>query len=199
MAHFSTIRCAGHPFDTLKVLMQMQPDKYKSMGDAFKETVSKHGLAGLYKGVGAPLVGNGFYNAVQFAIFSKAKAFFTNNGTTNEPYRIAGAGAFTGIFVALVEGPQDLFKSQIQAQMVTKQPAAAAVVEGAAAAATATATAAAAPKYSGVADCAKKIIAERGLAGATQGLSATICRNIVGVSAYFYFYEVSNTPLDRLL
>ena len=44
--------------------------------------------------------------------------------------------------------------------------------------------------YAGVADCAKSIIAERGIAGATQGLTATIARNVVGVSAYFFVYEV---------
>jgi solute carrier family 25 (mitochondrial carnitine/acylcarnitine transporter), member 20/29 len=176
--------------------MQMQPDKYKGFGDALKETVSKHGLSGLYKGVGAPLVGNGFYNAVQFAIFSSAKKWFTNDGASTQPWRVAGAGAFTGVFVALVEGPQDLFKSQMQAQMMTPKAAAAtaaaATVEGGAAAAAATAAAAtaAAPKYAGVADCAKHIIGQRGLGALTQGLSATIARNVVGVSAYFYYYEV---------
>jgi len=168
------------------MLMQMQPDKYRGVGDALKETLAKHGPMGLYKGVGAPLVGNGFYNAVQFAIFGSAKKFVTADGAHKEPWRVAAAGAFTGIFVAFVEGPQDLFKSQIQATMVTK-PAGA---EGAAAAA-----AAAKPRYSGVADCAKQIVAQRGLAGATQGLTATIARNIVGVSAYFYFYEVVRSAL----
>jgi hypothetical protein len=95
---------AGHPFDTLKVLMQMQPDKYTSMASAARETVSKHGLGGLYKGVGAPLIGNGFYNAIQFAIFSRAKAWFTDDGRNAALYRIGAAGAFTGVFVALVEG-----------------------------------------------------------------------------------------------
>ena len=51
-------------------------------------------------------------------------------------------------------------------------------------------TAASAPRqYTGVADCAKSILSERGLLGATQGLGATIARNIVGVSAYFFVYE----------
>lgn len=84
--------------------MQMQPDKYTSMLAAGKETVATHGLSGLYRGVGAPLIGNGFYNAVQFAIFSRAKSWFTNGGADTALYRIAGAGAFTGIFVAMVEG-----------------------------------------------------------------------------------------------
>ena len=54
---------------------------------------------------------------MQFTIFSRAKAVATDNGRNTSLSRIAGAGAFTGVFVALVEGPQDLFKSQLQAQM----------------------------------------------------------------------------------
>lgn len=161
--------------------MQMQPDKYRGMGDALKETVTRYGPGGLYKGVGAPLIGNGFYNAVQFAIFAGAKRWFTNDGRDPGLLRVAGAGAFTGVFVALVEGPQDLFKSQVQAMMV---PAKAAAGDAAAGAEVKP------PKYAGVADCAKKIIRERGLLrGLTQGLTATIARNVIGVSAYFYFYE----------
>ena len=72
--------------------------------------------------------------------------------------------------------------------MMGKAPIAAAT-----AAATASTPAAAAPRiaprFTGVGDCAKAIIAERGLVGLTQGLPATIARNIVGVSAYFYGYE----------
>lgn len=168
------------------MLMQMQPDKYRGVGDALRETLARHGPMGLYKGVGAPLVGNGFYNAVQFAIFGSAKKFVTGDGAHKEPWRVAAAGAFTGVFVALVEGPQDLFKSQIQATMVTKAGAAGAA-EGCGAARP--------PKYAGVADCARQIMAQRGLAGATQGLTATVARNVVGVSAYFYFYEVVRSAL----
>jgi solute carrier family 25 carnitine/acylcarnitine transporter 20/29 len=170
----------GHPFDTLKVLMQMQPDRYRSMAAAAKETVRRHGPGGLYKGVGSPLVGNGLYNAVQFAVFARLKNLFTDDGRKLTLNRIAGAAAVTGIFVALVEGPQDLFKSQVQAQMMTAEPAA-----GAAAGA----GTAAKPKYAGTLDCARTILRERGMAGAFQGLGATVARNFVGVCAYFYVYE----------
>ena len=61
----------GHPFDTLKVLMQLQPASYPSLASAASQTVSKHGLGGLYRGVGSPLIGNGLYNAVQFAVFGE--------------------------------------------------------------------------------------------------------------------------------
>lgn len=74
--------------------------------------------------------------------------------------------------------PQDLLKSQVQAQMLARK----APVEGAP-------PVKVAPRFAGVGDCAKAILAERGAVGLTQGLPATIARNIVGVSAYFYGYE----------
>jgi solute carrier family 25 carnitine/acylcarnitine transporter 20/29 len=160
----------GHPFDTLKVMAQMQPDKYSNMVVAARDTVRKHGPGGLYKGVGSPLVGNGLYNAVQFAVFARLKDRFTDGGRAVTVERISQAAAVTGIFVACVEGPQDLFKSQVQAQMVH-------------------AAAAGKPKYAGTLDCARVILRERGLAGAFQGLQATVLRNFVGVGAYFAAYE----------
>jgi len=175
--------------------MQMQPDKFKTMGDALRDTMSKHGAAGLYKGVGAPLVGNGFYNAVQFAIFANAKRWFTSNGALLEPWRVAAAGGFTGVFVALVEGPQDLVKSQLQAQMMTKASSLGGAGVGAAGAAGAAAAAAPPPRFAGVGDCARAIAREQGLRGLTQGLSATVARNVIGVSAYFYFYELVRSRL----
>lgn len=166
----------GHPFDTLKVLAQLQPDKYSNMVVAAKDTIKTHGLGGLYKGVGSPLIGNGLYNAVQFAVFARLKDIFTDGGRKNTVERISQAAAVTGIAVAAVEGPQDLFKSQMQAQMI--EPAA-----GSAAAASTK------PKYTGTFDCARVILRERGFAGVFQGLQATVFRNFVGVGAYFAVYE----------
>jgi hypothetical protein len=44
-------------------------------------------------------------------------------------------------------------------------------------------------RYNGTLDCAQTILRDRGYAGPFQGIGATIARNIVGVTAYFYFYE----------
>jgi uncharacterized membrane protein len=96
----------------------MQPDRYKSFGEAAKETVSKHGFAGLYKGVGSPLVGNGLYNAVQFAVFANLKKAFTNDGRDVTLNRIAGAGAITGLFVALVEAVSTMCNAAIQLHQI---------------------------------------------------------------------------------
>jgi solute carrier family 25 (mitochondrial carnitine/acylcarnitine transporter), member 20/29 len=100
--------CAvGHPFDTIKVLMQMQPGKFSGFLAAARETMSQHGPLGLYRGVAAPLVGSGFYNAVQFATYSRIKNAFTNGGRDNTLNRIGAAAAVTGVFVAFVEGVRE--------------------------------------------------------------------------------------------
>lgn len=160
--------CAvGHPFDTLKVLMQMQPDKYPTLAASARSTLAQHGVAGLYRGVASPLIGNALYNAVQFAVFARLKDAFTEQGRVVDLNRIGAAAACTGVFVAMVEGPQDLFKSQMQAQMLKSSS----------------------PAYSGTLDCARTILRERGVAGLGQGLLSTVGRNIVGVCAYFVFYD----------
>lgn len=163
-----SICLVGQPMDCIKVLMQTQPDKFRSMTGAFKDTIAKYGVAGLYKGVQAPLMGSAFYNAVQFAVFARVKNYFTDNGRNNDLSRIAAAAALTGLAVALVEGPQDVAKSQMQAMLIGN---------------------ASGPKYTSTTDCAKTILKQRGIMGFTQGLGATMARNFVGVGAYFYGYE----------
>ena len=139
------------------------------MGDAFSQTIKASGFRGLYSGVASPLVGMGIFNAVQFAIFGASKDYLTDQGRNVTLNRIAAAAGFTGIFVAFVEGPQDLFKCQMQSQGGGgKQQA-----------------------YASTLDCVKTIVKQRGLLGTLQGIEATIVRNVIGVTAYFYVYEAA--------
>ena len=187
--------------------MLLQTGRHRSLGDAFRATVREHGLGGLYKGVASPLIGMGIFNAVQFAVFAGVKSAFTDGGRTTTLNRIAAAAGLTGIFVAFVEGPQDLFKCQMQAQMGAVSSAASGAGAGTGAgagigggsvsaggatsgAARGAASSPSPVRYAGTLDCARTIIRERGLlAGPFQGIGATVARNVVGVTAYFYFYE----------
>lgn len=50
----------GHPFDTVKVRLQMQPVNqplYSGMLDCVVKTVRGEGIGGLYKGVTSPILG----------------------------------------------------------------------------------------------------------------------------------------------
>lgn len=138
--------------------------------------MASHGLGGFYKGVASPLVGNMALNAVQFTVYQKAKDLFTEDGRKDTLSRVGAAAAFTGLFVALVEGPQDLVKTQMQAQMMTAKSGA---------------LPAGVPVYTSTGNCASTILKQRGFAGLGQGLPATFLRNFIGVGSYYYFYEAT--------
>merc|ERR1711937_942223 len=74
----------GHPFDTLKVRLQAQSianPVYSGLGDCFKQTVSKEGLKGLYKGMSSPLVGQMAFRATLFTTAAESKKYLSNSGT----------------------------------------------------------------------------------------------------------------------
>uniref|UniRef100_A0A3Q3WN12 Uncharacterized protein n=1 Tax=Mola mola TaxID=94237 RepID=A0A3Q3WN12_MOLML len=69
---------AGHPLDTIKVRLQTQPRAscavlYTGTYDCFRKTVSKEGILGLYKGMGAPLAGVAPMMAISFFGFGLGK------------------------------------------------------------------------------------------------------------------------------
>lgn len=141
--------------------------------------MSQDGLKGLYRGVTSPLAGMAAFNAAQFAAFQSFRELFTRDGVTVP--RITAAGAATGAVVALIEGPMDLIKSQVQKQLSIQRTA---LLEGGPEAAAKVKL-----EYSGTGDCLKKVLAARGPLGLFQGLPATILRNMIGVGAYFGVYE----------
>lgn len=166
----------GHPFDTIKVLLQTQSHTnpvYSGMVDATKKTIKAEGLSGLYKGVASPLAGQMLFNAIQFASYASVKDVTTEGGKKQTGLAFAAAGGVTGFFVTLVEGPQDLIKSQMQQTMLKAQATGAK------------------PEYSSTWDCVKTIQAKRGLLGFFQGYQATLARNVLAVSLYFGVYEVA--------
>eukprot|EP00026_Physarum_polycephalum_P005144 Phypoly_transcript_05173.p1 GENE.Phypoly_transcript_05173~~Phypoly_transcript_05173.p1 ORF type:complete len:214 (+),score=29.03 Phypoly_transcript_05173:572-1213(+) len=107
-------------------------------------------------------------NSVMFLAYGQAKDYLQKD--TKVPLTLgqyAQAGAFAGICLSFVEGPVDLFKSQMQVQYGAGQ------------------------KYTGIGDCAKQIVGQYGLKGAYQGLGATFLRDVPSNASYFVFYELA--------
>jgi len=171
---------AGHPLDTVKVRLQTQviepgkPPPFTGMIDCFNKTWKKEGIRGLYKGCMSPLSGAMAHNAGLFFFYGQSKkmvAYQSRRSDTNlllpDYFK---AGAITGFCVNLVECPVDLLKCKLQAQVGRGQ-------------------------YSGVWDCLKQLLRQRGIPGIYQGVTATILRNVPCFASYFYAYELVRQSL----
>jgi solute carrier family 25 carnitine/acylcarnitine transporter 20/29 len=160
----------GHPFDTLKVKLQTTT-KYSGVVDCFKSVVKEEGLSGLYRGVQSPLVGLSAINAVAFFAFGEAKEIVRDKNERVQDLSIAKismAGAMAGAVLALIEGPVDFYKCQLQMRPT---------------------------EYKGLIDAVGKISRNYGIRGAFQGFTPTLIRNVPANLAYFAVYEYSKKLL----
>lgn len=175
----------GHPFDTLKVRLQTQPavnPVYKGLIDCFLKTLKWEGIGGLYKGVGSPIVGQMFFRATLFSTyFQSVSSMAMRTGTYRK--RIAAGeyylcGMVTGGIVSFVDCPMELFKCQMQLQIIQEKSGAHIPM-----------------KYRSVFHCAKNIISTRGFLASYQGLLATMTRNMPSYANFFCSYEITRNVL----
>ena len=108
-----TVTLVGHPFDTVKVLLQTQSatnPAYKGPLDAASKVVKSEGFKGLYKGVTSPLAGQMFFRATLFFGYARAKEIV--GVSPDDPMSYAKAGLLAWMAGSFFESPIDLFKSQ---------------------------------------------------------------------------------------
>eukprot|EP01048_Picozoa_sp_COSAG05_P014986 COSAG05_NODE_1752_length_4149_cov_2.831108_3_plen_204_part_00 len=162
---------SGHPLDTVKVrLVQAQGGSTtaaaKGLRCTFSEIVRLEGLGGLYRGVSSPLAGLVLINAVMFSSFETASKVI---GRGQPPLTTAFlAGLVSGAATTAVDSPVDLVKVQLQRERAGR------------------------PRlYHGYIDCCRCILRTNGIAGAYQGVTATLCRNVPGQGFHFLAYEAT--------
>jgi len=165
----------GHPLDTIKVRLQTMPipkageiPLYAGTWDCMKKTVTKEGVKGLYKGMGAPLAGVAPIFAISFMGYGVGKQIFgpsQGQQYTNTQYFLAGA--FSGIFTTSIMAPGERIKCllQIQQSSTTKV-------------------------YNGPVDCAVKLYKQGGIRSIYRGSVATMMRDVPASGLYFLTYEV---------
>ena len=111
------------------------------------------------------------FNAVQFLTYGQMKEVIGHGEILSLPQTFV-AGAFTGVAVSFVETPMDLFKSQLQVQVIRAKD-----------------NPEYKPKFTTVGGAIKEIIRVNGLTGCYQGFLTTLFRDVCAVSLYFGFYE----------
>lgn len=172
----------GHPFDTIKVMLQSQPaaipgqlPKYSGAMDAVRKTIAGEGPRGLFKGMGAPLATVAALNAVLFTARGRMESLLRS-----EPGAILSAkqqvvcGAGAGVAVSFLACPTELIKCRLQAQNALSESG----------------SSTRAVKYGGPIDVAKQVIkSEGGLRGLYKGLVPTLAREVPGNAVVFGVYE----------
>uniref|UniRef100_A0A3Q1EL39 Mitochondrial carnitine/acylcarnitine carrier protein-like n=1 Tax=Acanthochromis polyacanthus TaxID=80966 RepID=A0A3Q1EL39_9TELE len=111
---------AGHPLDTIKVRLQTQPKAaqyvlYTGTYDCLRKTVSKEGILGLYKGMGAPLAGVAPMMAISFFGFGLGKQLQqTDPGKPLTHTQIFLSGCLAGVFTTVIVAPGERIKCLLQ-------------------------------------------------------------------------------------
>ncbi|KAF9160094.1 Mitochondrial carrier protein ymc2 [Actinomortierella ambigua] len=196
----------GQPFDTVKVRLQTmpaplpgQPPKYTGTLDCVKQTLSKEGIRGFYKGTTTPLIGIGACVSVQFVTLEAMKRHYhsqngpqANGFLTNSQLYLAGAAS--GMANSIISGPVEHIRTRLQVQTgaapvkaIAGEGAAAALGAGSSVAAKEAATSAL--FFTGPVDAVQKIYREHGLRGIYKGQAVTMVREFQGYGAYFAAYE----------
>ncbi|XP_067384674.1 mitochondrial carnitine/acylcarnitine carrier protein isoform X3 [Channa argus] len=169
---------AGHPLDTIKVRLQTQPKAscgqyvlYTGAYDCFRKTVSKEGILGLYKGMGAPLAGVAPMMAINFFGFGLGKQLQqTDPGKPLTNTQIFLSGSLAGFFTTVVVAPGDRIKCLLQVQSSSGEL-----------------------KYTGPLDCAVRLYKQQGIRSVYKGTVLTIIRGAIlyvpSNGLYFLTYE----------
>jgi solute carrier family 25 carnitine/acylcarnitine transporter 20/29 len=114
----------GHPFDTIKVRLQV--DNTKRFGgplDCLKQTINKEGLIrGLYKGYQPPLVGWTIIDSVLWGSLIQYRTILQSSNPNNSPLSLtqhAVAGMLAGWTSVIVVTPIEQVKARLQVQYGT--------------------------------------------------------------------------------
>ncbi len=179
----------GQPFDTVKVRMQVEPEKYSKAVRCLQMTVRHETISSLWRGSVPAFMGALSENAVAFGINGILKRLFgseTNESQISYTKPIL-TGAITGFFTAFVLCPCDVVKCRAQT-MPTATPATTAattatnILKPNAITSTSTNTSSL--------HIAKQILRTHGHRGLFVGLNAQLLRDVPFGAAFFGSYEI---------
>ncbi|CAH8609844.1 unnamed protein product [Dicrocoelium dendriticum] len=173
---FGGICCVatGHPLDTIKVRLQTMPHPssggaplYTGTLDCAQKTIKTEGFFGLYKGMGAPIVGVSPIFALCFFGYNWGKKLIAADPTHLKKHEILLAGMFSGVFTTTIMAPGERIKCllQVQSGSLTAQ------------------------KYKGPVDVIRQLYREGGIRSLFRGTAATLLRDVPATGAYFLSYE----------
>ncbi|EGO05187.1 hypothetical protein SERLA73DRAFT_44724 [Serpula lacrymans var. lacrymans S7.3] len=166
------------PVERAKVLLQVQgqggsEQKYKGVFDVMKHLYREGGIRSIFRGTGATLARDGPGSAAYFATYEVTKNMLTTKGSSELNLgAVIMAGGTAGVAMWAIAIPPDVLKSRLQS------------------APTGT--------YSGFLDCARKTIAQDGVAALWKGFGPAMTRAFPANAATFLGVEASRKFMDSM-
>ncbi|KAF7339769.1 Carnitine/acyl carnitine carrier [Mycena venus] len=167
------------PVERAKVLLQVQGQggsehKYKGVFDVMKHLYKEGGMKSIFRGSGATLARDGPGSAAYFAAYEVTKKALTPPGQSPSQLNLGAiimAGGTAGVAMWAVAIPPDVLKSRLQS----------------------------APNgtYTGIMDCARKTIAQDGVAALWKGFGPAMGRAFPANAATFLGVEASRNLMDK--
>jgi len=151
---------AGHPFDTVKVLLQSSHTPGRGAVAAARHLAQTAGLKALYRGLPAPLLGGALETAVNYAAYGRCRRALAAAGLPEGAAPALLAGAAAGGLIAVVLSPLELLKCRVQAG---EDPS--------------------------VLAAARRVWEQQGGRGFARGLGPTLGRELPGNAVFFASYE----------
>ncbi|XP_039981545.1 mitochondrial basic amino acids transporter isoform X1 [Xiphias gladius] len=165
----------GHPFDTVKVRLQVQSvDKplYRGTFHCFQSIIRQESVFGLYKGIGSPMMGLTFINAIVFGVQGNTMRMLGHDTPMNQFL----AGAAAGTIQCVICCPMELAKTRMQMQGTGEKKSSRKM-------------------YKNSLDCLARIYNREGLWGVNRGMVTTLIRETPGFGVYFLAYDVLTRSL----
>lgn len=149
--------------------------------DALRRIYKEEGFAGLYRGI-VPALLLTSHGAIQFAVYEKLKTLTSEYADSNSTVAVMQESSFlpalTGgtskVIASLITYPYQLIKSRLQQRSVFND-----------------ATQTMMPKYSGVIDCATKILRYEGPWAFFKGCLPNVLKVAPSAAVTFFVYEQS--------
>ncbi|XP_061668070.1 mitochondrial basic amino acids transporter-like isoform X1 [Syngnathoides biaculeatus] len=165
----------GHPFDTVKVRLQVQnvnKPLYRGTFHCFQSIIRQESILGLYKGIGSPMMGLTFINAIVFGVQGNAMRMLGRDTPTNQFL----AGAAAGAIQCVICCPMELAKTRMQMQGTGEKKSTRKM-------------------YKNSVDCLVRIYRREGVWGINRGMVTTLIRETPGFGFYFLAYDVLTRQL----
>ncbi|XP_041132696.1 mitochondrial basic amino acids transporter [Polyodon spathula] len=159
----------GHPFDTVKVRLQVQNvDKplYRGTFHCFQSIVRQESVLGLYKGIGSPMMGLTFINAIVFGVQGNVMRQLGQDSPLN--HFLAGSAA--GTIQCIICCPMELAKTRMQMQGTGEYKSKR-------------------KHYKNSLDCLVRIYRKEGVRGINRGMLTTLARETPAFGFYFLTYD----------